>query len=176
MGTTLSVLLICAGLGAWLAGHKGRTRIGWAILCFFLGFLGLIILACMPNLRKRAATVAATAQATNQNSTNVVVNIPGYPGMYPVAPALAGHAYAPQAASPQAIGVAGQPAPLPYPTGYPAAPYYPVAPATIVPTPEPLTPQPIQSAHPPFCTACGSALAPESVFCPQCGQALQISA
>jgi ribosomal protein L40E len=46
--------LIMGGLGAMVAGKKGRSKGLWFFACFLLGGLPLILLAFMPNLEKKA--------------------------------------------------------------------------------------------------------------------------
>ena len=49
----LILLLIFAAISAAVAASKGRTVIGWFFLGLFLGLIGVIIIAVLPNLKKR---------------------------------------------------------------------------------------------------------------------------
>lgn len=61
----LAVALICAVAGAVMAGHRGRSPIGWFIICFFIGLFGILLLAILgPANRASDAQVAIAHQAT----------------------------------------------------------------------------------------------------------------
>jgi hypothetical protein len=139
----LTYAIITGVIGGIVANHKGRNVAGWSILCFLFGIFPLIVLAFLPSLCKRAAEATAVVQNTNQNATNVVVNIPGFVPPYGVPQAPAGYTMVPQVASQQMLPN-GQPAPVAY--TYPAPVFAPVAsiqpvPGAEVPTP-PRTPEP----------------------------------
>lgn len=55
MTTFLVIALICAFIGALVAGSKGKNPILWAAICFATGVIGLIIIACQPAEKKDAA-------------------------------------------------------------------------------------------------------------------------
>lgn len=46
--------LICAGVGGYIAEEKNRGVGNWAILCFLLGIFGIIAIAAVPSLSKKA--------------------------------------------------------------------------------------------------------------------------
>ncbi len=56
MGDELAIHLIVAliggTIGAAVASSKGRSVVGWFFLCFFFPLIGIIIIACMPNLKR----------------------------------------------------------------------------------------------------------------------------
>jgi hypothetical protein len=47
------VLVIFAIIGGIVAYTKGRSVFGWALLCFFFGFIPLIVIAALPNLKEQ---------------------------------------------------------------------------------------------------------------------------
>ena len=47
------ILLIIGGIGAVVAGSKGRNQWGWFALCFLFSFIALIVLLFLPNLKKQ---------------------------------------------------------------------------------------------------------------------------
>jgi hypothetical protein len=49
MGIHLIVATICGIIAAAIASHKGRNVAGWFFGGFFLGVIGIIIVACLPN-------------------------------------------------------------------------------------------------------------------------------
>ena len=49
------VSLICAVIAALIASRKGRSVVGWAFGGFFLGLIGVIIVACLPNRKEERA-------------------------------------------------------------------------------------------------------------------------
>ena len=48
----LVLFLITGGIGALIAGSKGRSQWGWFLLCFFFSFLAIIILLCLPSIKR----------------------------------------------------------------------------------------------------------------------------
>ncbi|MCE5278262.1 MAG: DUF4339 domain-containing protein [Planctomycetaceae bacterium] len=48
------ILLICAVTAGAIASSKGRNVGGWAAGGFFLGIIGIVIVACLPNLKEQA--------------------------------------------------------------------------------------------------------------------------
>ena len=49
------LFVVIIGVGCMLiAKSKGRNQVGWFFGGFFLGLLGLIIIACLPNLKEKA--------------------------------------------------------------------------------------------------------------------------
>jgi len=58
--------LLGAIVSALIAGSKGRSAGGWAVLGFFLGLIAILIVACLPNLNeiRRIETEAAEARRT----------------------------------------------------------------------------------------------------------------
>lgn len=51
VGVQLVFMLIFGGISAAIASSKGRSGIGWFFGGFFLGLIGLIIVAVLPNLK-----------------------------------------------------------------------------------------------------------------------------
>ena len=51
----LIIPIICAVIAGMIASSKGRSVVGWAIGGFFLGLIGIIILACLGNLKEKQA-------------------------------------------------------------------------------------------------------------------------
>ncbi len=49
---TLIILLVCGGAAAAIANHKGRSAVGWFFGGFFLGLIGIVIVAVLPNLKE----------------------------------------------------------------------------------------------------------------------------
>jgi hypothetical protein len=47
------ILIIFAIIGGIVAYTKGRSVFGWALLCFFFGFIPLIVIAALPNLKEQ---------------------------------------------------------------------------------------------------------------------------
>jgi hypothetical protein len=80
---------ITAGLGAWLAAHRGRSAVGWFCLSLLFGVIGLGILAALPRLRftcprcthpyTRGATVCASCSATLPRDVIAERLTPGIP-------------------------------------------------------------------------------------------------
>ena len=52
MAVQLVVLVICGGIAAAVAGSKGRNPIGWFFGGFFLGIIGIVIVACLSDLNQ----------------------------------------------------------------------------------------------------------------------------
>ncbi len=54
---TLKMLIavICGGIAAMIASHKGRNAAGWFFGGFFLQLIGIIIVAVLPNLNDKKA-------------------------------------------------------------------------------------------------------------------------
>jgi type II secretory pathway pseudopilin PulG len=48
----LVIMLICGGIAAAIATAKGRSG-AWFFAGFFIGIIGIIIIACMPNLKEQ---------------------------------------------------------------------------------------------------------------------------
>lgn len=42
--------LVCAITAALIAGNKGRSRGGWAVLGFFFSLIAVLIVSCLPSL------------------------------------------------------------------------------------------------------------------------------
>ncbi len=106
------------------------------------------------------------------------------------APAMPyGNAYAPAAPYAPTMPYGAPPAPAapyavptaPYtpvanPYAPPATPYAPPAPPYFVPPTPPVMPvQPTQPTQAAFCAGCGTALAPNTTFCPRCGRPITIN-
>jgi len=51
----LIVGLICGGIAAAIASGKGRSVVGWFFGGFFLGVIGIVIVACLSNLNAQRA-------------------------------------------------------------------------------------------------------------------------
>jgi len=51
----LIIGLICGGIAAAVASQKGRSPVAWFFGGFFLGLIGLVIVACLPNLKEQEA-------------------------------------------------------------------------------------------------------------------------
>ncbi len=51
----LIVAVIGGVIGAIVASSKGRSVVGWFFLCFFFPLIGIIIVACLSNLKKERA-------------------------------------------------------------------------------------------------------------------------
>ena len=49
---TIIILLVCGGVAAAIANQKGRSAIGWFFGGFFLGLVGIVIVAVLPNLKE----------------------------------------------------------------------------------------------------------------------------
>ena len=43
--------LIFPGFGFYLANKSGRNAIGWSIICFAIGILGIILLLVLPSMK-----------------------------------------------------------------------------------------------------------------------------
>jgi len=56
----LIVGAICGAIAALIASSKGRNAVGWFFAGFFIGLIGIIIVACMPNLKRQRAMQAAS--------------------------------------------------------------------------------------------------------------------
>ena len=46
---------ICGMVAALIASHKGRSSVGWFFAGFFLGIIGVVVVACLPNLKEQRA-------------------------------------------------------------------------------------------------------------------------
>lgn len=55
IGIHLVIGLICGGIAAAIASGKGRSVVGWFFGGFFLGLIGIIIVACLANLNEQRA-------------------------------------------------------------------------------------------------------------------------
>ena len=51
----LFIIILCGILCAAIAASKGRSAIGWFLIGVFLGLLGVIIIACLSNLKEEQA-------------------------------------------------------------------------------------------------------------------------
>ncbi len=51
LGVQVVILVICGAIAAAIASSKGRNVVGWFFGGFFLGFIGVIIVAVLPNLK-----------------------------------------------------------------------------------------------------------------------------
>lgn len=51
----LVILIIFGIICACIASSKGRSEVGWFFIGFFLGLIGLILIACLSNLKEEAA-------------------------------------------------------------------------------------------------------------------------
>lgn len=58
----LGLLLACGILGAALARGRGRGAVRWGLLCILFGPLGLIVLACLPKVRRHPVWSAPNAR------------------------------------------------------------------------------------------------------------------
>lgn len=61
MSSRLALVLFIAAVGwatvcGWFADRRGRPVALWAVLGFFLGWIGFVILLVLPNCRKRPGT------------------------------------------------------------------------------------------------------------------------
>lgn len=54
LAVSLVINVICLILCPIIAGWKGRSVVGWIFGGLFLSLLGLIIIACLPNLNKKS--------------------------------------------------------------------------------------------------------------------------
>ena len=43
------VMVMLGALGAFLAGRRGRSRAAWAVVCFLLPIVGLLVLLLIPD-------------------------------------------------------------------------------------------------------------------------------
>ncbi len=50
LAINLIICLICGGIAAAIASGKGRSVVGWFFGGFFLGLIGIVIVACLANL------------------------------------------------------------------------------------------------------------------------------
>lgn len=55
MEILLIVNLICGTIAALVASHKGRNAVGWFLLGFFFGWIPIVIVAVIPNLKDEQA-------------------------------------------------------------------------------------------------------------------------
>ena len=55
LGVQLIIAGICGLVAALIASHKGRSTVGWFFAGFFLGVVGVIIVACLSNLKEQQA-------------------------------------------------------------------------------------------------------------------------
>lgn len=53
LAVNLIICLICGGIAAAIASGKGRSVVGWFFGGFFLGLIGIIIVACLANLNEQ---------------------------------------------------------------------------------------------------------------------------
>lgn len=58
MVVQLILLCIFGAAAAAIANSKGRSTVGWFFGGFFLGLIGIIIIACLPNLKEQQAREA----------------------------------------------------------------------------------------------------------------------
>jgi hypothetical protein len=57
-GSTVATLLILCTVGgicAAIANSKGRSGVGWFFIGFFFGLIGIIVIACLSNLKEERA-------------------------------------------------------------------------------------------------------------------------
>lgn len=50
--------VICGIIASLIASHKGRSVVGWFFAGFFIGLIGIIIVACMSNRKEEQARLA----------------------------------------------------------------------------------------------------------------------
>jgi len=62
MAVQLLIMTVCGIGAAMIAAYKGRSRVAWFFGGFFLGLIGLIIVAVLPNLNKERAFRGHVAQ------------------------------------------------------------------------------------------------------------------
>ncbi len=55
MAIQLIVMTVCGVIAAVIASHKGRSVAGWFFGGFFLGLIGVIIVACLANVKEQKA-------------------------------------------------------------------------------------------------------------------------
>ena len=55
MALQLIIMAVCGAIAAAIASHKGRSVVGWFFGGFFLGLIGIIIVACLANLKEQRA-------------------------------------------------------------------------------------------------------------------------
>lgn len=55
MGVQLIIMAVCGAIAAAIASHKGRNVVGWFFGGFFLQVIGIIIVACLGNLKEQRA-------------------------------------------------------------------------------------------------------------------------
>ena len=53
LALTLILRVVCGIIAAAIASSKGRNVAGWFFGGFFIGLIGIIIVACLPNLRQQ---------------------------------------------------------------------------------------------------------------------------
>lgn len=51
----LIIGVVCGVIAAAIASHKGRSVVGWFFAGFFIGIVGIIIVACLSNARQQQA-------------------------------------------------------------------------------------------------------------------------
>ena len=66
MAVQLVLMVICGVIGAMIASHKGRSAFGWFFGGFFLGIIGVIIVAVLPNLKQQRESQARAAQESRR--------------------------------------------------------------------------------------------------------------
>ena len=62
MGIQILILIVFATVTAMIASSKGRNAVGWFFGGFFLGLIGIIIVAVLPNLKKQREQEAQIAR------------------------------------------------------------------------------------------------------------------
>jgi hypothetical protein len=55
MAIQLIIIVVCGTIAAAIANSKGRSTVGWFFGGFFLGLIGIIIIACLSNKKEEQA-------------------------------------------------------------------------------------------------------------------------
>ncbi len=58
----LIVGVVCGIIAALIASSKGRNVVGWFFVGFFIGLIGVIIIACLSNLKQQRAKEQSSAR------------------------------------------------------------------------------------------------------------------
>ena len=71
------VMLLFGVTGGFIAAGKGRSFLGWSVICFFTGFIGIIILLLMSSATQETNRIVEAINNTN-NGQQALMPTSGY--------------------------------------------------------------------------------------------------